>query len=360
MKLAKGVISDLKQFVPGVVLVLQRERAWTPAACQAWALAVSDLIDERWLLRGPVMVSDHIAMAVFDVPFDVSAPRARLLLDGLAAMDGDDDVTAIRLQRDDFPSLRAQPYVFELRMFPLGEPEQFSETYVRCAHAAVQELTADLGAPDKLAVSQFHSLPVANGEFAADVIATLGWPGWAFSAMWTARFGRTIVVGEPGMGVFRALIVPESITDHGSAAYALRDLALRLVEVDEPIYARIGLRETSYDGIILAGCTIDQATRLEPGPQVVERQLDIAVPDAYWWQLLDVDMIARRDANLVGTAVTTNLVELEIGEPSEWVPTQPRESIFGPSWPGGPQPILLEGRQRMRSVLHPDSHEQAR
>ena len=360
MKLAKGVISDLKQFVPGVVLVMQRESVWTPAACRAWALAVSDLIDERWLLRGPAMASDHTAVAVFDVPFDVSAPRARLLLDALAAMDGYDDVTAVRLQRDHFPGLQAQPYVFELRMFPPGEPEQFSESYVRWAHAAIQQVAADLGAPDKLAVGQFSSVPVANGEFAADVVATLGRPGWAFSAMWTARSGRTVVVGEPGMGVLRALIVPESATDHGSAAYALRELALRLVEVEEPIYARIGLRETGYYGIILAGDTIDQATRLVPGPQVVERQLDIAVPDAYWWQLLDVDMIARRDANLVGTPVTTNVVELEIGEPSEWVPTQPRESIFGPSWPGGPQPILLEGRQRMRSVLHPDSHEQAR
>jgi len=221
-------------------------------------------------------------------------------------------------------------------------------------------VTADLGAPDKLAVGQFGSLPVASGEFAADVIATLGRPGWAFSAMWTARSGRTVVVGEPAMGVLRALIVPELATDHGAAAYALRELALRLVEVEEPIYARIGLRATSYDGILLAGYTIDQATRLEPGPYIIEQQLDIAVPDAYWWQLLDVGMIARRDADLDGIPVTTSLVELEIGEPSEWVPTQPRESIFGPSWPGGPQPILLEGRRRMRSVLHPDSHEQAR
>jgi len=128
MKLAKGVISDLKQFVPGVVLVLQRESAWTPAACRAWALDVSDLIDERWLLFGPAMASGHTAVAVCDVRDGVTAPRARLLLDALAAMDGYDDITAIRLQRDHFPSLQAQPYVFELRMFPPGEPEQFSDT----------------------------------------------------------------------------------------------------------------------------------------------------------------------------------------------------------------------------------------
>lgn len=350
MILGRGVIAGLRVHKPAVIVEVGATGwVWDEVSLARLAEARDAAAGDDWQAHGPALARPESCVLSFETPWDRPVPGRRVL-DSLVAFPGLDDVVVsplreLLLLRD----RRRDPGALSLRIFPLSEGEAVPSRRIRgLIDECLGWAAIGWGEPSHVAVGLEWGVQVDGLRGAGEVVGKIG-PSFApMQAMWSARHGVHALVGvaASGRAVQVALTGKPVLDQLDLYASILRDLGRQLATSVPLSYARISVEPT--------GRRVFSNFSWSPDDEVMEgevsRRLDQYVPDAYWWQLVDMSLLGRLDPRVAPDAVIADrLGEVVFGAPTDWIPEHPWPSQ--PGWePGTPIPPALE---RAREAVKP-------
>lgn len=353
MILGRGVIAGLRVHKPAVIVEVGGAGwEWDDETLALLTEARDVAAGDAWQAHGPALARPESCVLSFETPWDRPVP-GRQVLDALQAFPGLDEavVSPLRevvLLRD----RRLDPGALTLRLFPRAEGQDVPHERIRGLVDRCLEWVASLWAqPHHVSVGLEWGVEVDGLRGAGEVVGKIGtYFASPMHAIWPERLGVHALVGvaASGRAVQVALTGNPVLGQLDGYSSLLRQLGVRLAASVALDFARISVEPTGngvFDSFSF-GPDID----LLGEDVIVRRHLDRCVPDAYWWQLVDVSLLDRLDPPVAPTAVIAGrLGEVVFGAPSDWVPRHPWPGQ--PGWePGAPIPPALE---RAREAVKP-------
>lgn len=324
---------------------------WDAASLGELREAIVSAAGHAWEAFGPTPVRPGYCLVYFAHRFEEPPQSPFVVLGRLQDWSGPADAVAGAPPKARYgPSWRPAGAV-TLRMFP-GQGLGYSDSEVIDAWLSpVLGRIGQVRGEPRAVYFSFVEVRVESLAAAERVLSDIGCHIVSpMSAIWPEPEGCQILAGRVESRVLQVAVAGlDALDDVARVCAGLVDLARSLASIVEPLYARVAIDPVGLE-------TEQPDSRMQPGgeylvgPDWTERNnLLGAVPDAYWWQLIDRSLFERSGAHVPNARpFGERLVEITFGDPEQWRPAKGIGDAFVRQEPSR---TLLEARQALRPML---------
>jgi len=345
---------DLHVFEPNLLLEIElSESALRSRILQDWPAQLSSELSVGWMIHGPLRVSEQRTVAYFKVPFGKHGQPIASILEAFDRIDRSNQLTLRAPEVDpDLDALRVAESCVNLRLF--SRPEDGDTSALRIwMRRASEILDSEFGRPSSISIGDYRSLLAGTLEETIEVACALGFDGGIpVSLVWKLSPGVALLVGSTGVDgcVQLALVGGMDVSDLGIRATWIRSVALDLVSVIPPLFARIAIEGTGLSAFDTYSRPQPGAAS-SPGTSWTERHLSEWVPDAYWWQIIDRDIASRLPPGIEVTSVAPSSVSIQFGAAQDWCTDLLNWNDYAASPRVAVSAIRGRARERLQSLM---------